>query len=96
MFTTIKYETGTYKVKTDKVPEFTLALAKASKIRRRGPLRGGVARVYPANGHYMSTAAYVFLYQARNSGALIRSWDWAPLSEHVSVPEGVDSQELDD
>jgi hypothetical protein len=55
--------------------------------------RGGEKRVFPKNGAVMSTADYVRAYQNMNSK--IMPWDWLPLTEHVSQPQGEDTFEVE-
>jgi hypothetical protein len=52
-------------------------------------------RQYPAHGANMSTADYVAAYRSANSSRCILDWDWQPLTEHVSVPQGFDAYEVD-
>ena len=55
--------------------------------------KGGEKRVYPPQGAQMSTADYVRAYQNMNSK--IMPWDWQPLTEHVSQPQGEDTFEVE-
>jgi hypothetical protein len=42
----------------------------------------------------MSTADYVAQYQSLNHKLMINAWDWQPLTEHVSQPQGEDTFEV--
>jgi hypothetical protein len=55
--------------------------------------KGGDKRFYPPQGAQMSTADYVRAYQNMNSK--IMPWDWQPLTEHVSQPQGEDTFEVE-
>ena len=55
--------------------------------------KGGEKRLYPPQGAQMSTADYVRAYQNMNSK--IMPWDWQPLTEHLSQPQGFDSYEVE-
>jgi hypothetical protein len=61
--------------------------------------KGGEKRLYPTNGHEMSTADYVWAYETMNSANKlthrIGAWDWQPLTEHVSQPQGEDTFEVE-
>ena len=57
--------------------------------------KGGNKRVFPANGAVMSTADYVNSYQVANDNLKFKVWDWQPLTEHVSQPQGFDSYEVE-
>ena len=100
MFTTVKDGKGTFKIKTAKLPEFQLALAKASKIRRK-PVTGGVSRSYPLTGFgaMLSTEAYVREYMRLNpkdhKDIDFQLSRFEPLSNALTVPEGVDSCEVE-
>jgi hypothetical protein len=52
-------------------------------------------RQYPAHGASMSTADYVAQYQSLNHKLMINAWDWQPLTEHVSQPQGEDTFEVE-
>jgi hypothetical protein len=76
--------------------ERTLAVqAIASKITgKHKPVRPKAPkRTYPKFGESLSTHAYVRDYYAMN--ALGESNHFAPLSKHISVPQGVDSMEVE-
>jgi len=91
--------------------ERTLAVQTlAAKITgKHKPVRpkGGTGRLYPAMGASMSTAEYVSQYYALNSNRRNFKAGAAPygdanlagfyegLSDHVSVPQGVDSMEVE-
>ena len=65
---------------------------KHKKVKPKADKR----RQYPAHGASMSTADYVAAYQAANAGLLVRAWDWQPLTEHVSQPQGEDTFEVEE
>lgn len=73
-----------------------------SKIKQHRPvIRGGVSRQYPVDGDVMSTRDYVIAYARLNHHRYTMYDDdiaeylarFEPLSNHVSVPEGIDSCE---
>lgn len=89
----LKIETTTYSLAS---LERTLAVqALAGKITgKHKPVRPKASkRTYPTFGADLSTHAYVRDYYAMN--ALGESNHFAPLSKHVSVPQGVDSMEIE-
>ena len=104
----LKIETTTYKLAS---LERTLAVqALAGKITgKHKPVRpkGGTGRLYPAMGADMSPAEYVSQYYALNSNRRLFKTGAAPygdanlagfyegLSDRVSVPQGVDSMEVE-
>ena len=57
--------------------------------------KGGEKRQYPLAGASMSTADYVAAYRAANSSRCLIEWDWLPLTEHVSQPQGEDTFEVE-
>ena len=57
--------------------------------------KGGEKRQYPLAGASMSTADYVAAYRAANSSRCLIEWDWQPLTEHVSQPQGEDTFEVE-
>ena len=84
--------------------------ALAAKITgKHKPVRpkGGIGRLYPAMGASMSPAEYVSQYYALNSNRRLFKSGAAPygdanlagfyegLSDRVSVPQGVDSMEVE-
>jgi len=105
---TLKINTTTYSLAS---LERTLAVqAIASKITgKHKPVRpkGGTVRLYPAMGADMSTAEYVSQYYALNSNRRLFKTGAAPygdanlagfyegLSDRLSVPQGVDSMEVE-
>jgi len=90
---TLKIESTTYTLAS---LERTLAVqAIASKITgKHKPVRPKAPkRTYPKFGESLSTHAYVRDYYAMN--ALGETNHFAPLSKHLSVPQGVDSMEVE-
>ena len=90
---TLKINTPTYKLHS---LERTLAVqALAAKITgKHKPVRPKAPkRTYPRFGDSLSTSDYVRDYYAMN--ALGETNHFAPLSKHVSVPQGVDSMEVE-
>jgi hypothetical protein len=88
---TLKIESTTYTLKS---PERAAQVQElASKKARRKPITAGCGRSYPRFGANLSTHAYVRDYYAMN--ALGESNHFAPLSKHISVPQGVDSMEVE-
>ena len=90
---TLKIETTTYKLHSI---ERTLAVqALAGKITgKHKPVRPKASkRTYPTFGANLSTHAYVRDYYAMNG--LGESDHFAPLSKHISAPQGVDSMEIE-
>jgi hypothetical protein len=65
--------------------------AKCTGKHRPVKSKGGEKRLFPKSGDRMSTADYVNSYQIANDNLKIRAWDWQPLTEHVSEPQGFDS-----
>ena len=104
----LKIESTTYSLAS---LERTLAVqALAGKITgKHKPVRpkGGTGRLYPAMGASMSAAEYVSQYYALNSNRRLFKAGAAPygdanlagfyegLSDRVSVPQGVDSMEVE-
>ena len=90
---TLKIESTTYSLAS---LERTLAVqAIASKITgKHKPVRPKAAkRTFPKWGASLSTSDYVRDYYAMNG--LGESNHFAPLSTHISVPQGVDSMEAE-
>jgi hypothetical protein len=90
---TLKIKSTTYTLAS---LERTLAVqALAGKITgKHKPVRPKAPkRTYPRFGDSLSTHAYVRDYYAMN--ALGETNHFAPLSKHISVPEGVDSTEIE-
>jgi hypothetical protein len=91
---TITIGRATYKVID--AAKFLAEHAKCTGKHRRVKSKGAEKRVYPLNGHEMSTADYVKQYEAMNNATkLIGTWDWQPLSEHVTQPQGADIFEVE-
>ena len=88
---TLKIESTIYTLKS---PERAAQVQElASKKARRKPITAGCGRSYPRFGAELSTHAYVRDYFAMN--ALGETNHFAPLSKHISVPQGVDSMEVE-
>jgi hypothetical protein len=90
---TLKINTTTYKLHTlERVFEVQALTSKITgkhkPVRPKAP-----KRTYPKFGDSLSTHAYVRDYYAMN--ALGETNHFAPLSEHISVPVGVDSMEVE-
>jgi len=89
----LKIESTTYSLHS---LERVLAVqALAGKITgRHKPVRPKAPkRTYPKFGESLSTHAYVRDYYAMNG--LGETNHFAPLSKHLSVPQGVDSMEVE-
>jgi hypothetical protein len=104
----LKIETTTYTLAS--LDRVLAVQAIASKITgKHKPVRpkGGTGRLYPAMGADMSTAEYVSQYYALNSnrrnfktgappyGDANLAGFYEGLSDRVSVPQGVDSMEVE-
>jgi len=90
---TLKINTTTYSLAS---LERVLAVqALTSKITgKHKPVRPKAAkRTYPRWGDSLSTHAYVRDFYAMNALGEINHF--APLSKHISVPQGVDSMEVE-
>jgi hypothetical protein len=90
---TLKINTTTYSLRSlERVFEVQ---ALTSKITgKHKPVRPKAAkRTYPRFGDSLSTHAYVRDFYAMN--ALGETNHFAPLSKHISVPQGVDSMEVE-
>lgn len=90
---TLKIETTTYSLASlDRVLAVQALTAKITGKHK--PVRPKAAkRTYPRFGDSLSTHAYVRDYYAMN--ALGETNHFAPLSKHISVPQGVDSMEVE-
>ena len=93
MLNTITIGRTTYKLK-DTSTIFSDHAKCTGKHKKVKP-KAGKPRQYPAHGASMSTADYVAAYQAANAGLLVKAWDWQPLNEHVSQPQGFDAYEVE-
>lgn len=105
---TLKIESTTYTLKS---PERAAQVQElASKKARRKPITAGCGRSYPRFGAELSTHAYVRDYFAMNvPGVYCRTGSqevarqaglaaldmFEPLSTHISIPQGVDSMEIE-
>lgn len=70
--------------------------AKCTGKHKRQKSKGSEKRLYSPYGANMSTADYVKLYEKMNSEMYkIGAWDWQPLSEHVTQPQGEDIFEVE-
>jgi hypothetical protein len=105
---TLKINTTTYSLRS--IERAAQVQALAGKITgKHKPVRpkGGTGRLYPAMGADMSPAEYVSQYYALNSNRRLFKSGAAPygdanlagfyegLSDRVSVPQGVDSMEIE-
>lgn len=84
---------ATYKVID--AAKFLAEHAKCTGKHRRVKSKGTEKRFYPPVNLELSTAAYVKLYEFMNDKIKIGAWDWQPLSEHVTQPQGVDIFEVE-
>ena len=90
---TLKIESTTYTLKSPERAAQVQALANKITGKHK-PVRPKAAkRTYPRFGDSLSTHAYVRDYYAMN--ALGETNHFAPLSKHLSVPQGVDSMEVE-
>ena len=90
---TLKIESTTYTLasleRADQVQSLAAKITgKHKPVRPKAPKRN-----YPKFGESLSTHAYVRDYYAMN--ALGETNHFAPLSEHISVPVGEDSMEVE-
>ena len=90
---TLKINTTTYSLASlGRIFEVQMLAGKITgkhkPVRPKAP-----KRTYPRFGDSLSTHAYVRDYYAMN--ALGETNHFAPLSKHVSVPQGVDSMEVE-
>ena len=90
---TIKIGRTTYKLRDTS----TIFADHAKCTGKHKPVKskGGEKRIYPQGGASMSTADYVHRYQVSNDNLKFSHWDWQPLSEHVSSPQGDDTFEVE-
>jgi hypothetical protein len=90
---TITIGRTTYKLKDTS----TIFSDHAKCIGKHKPVKskGGEKRLFPKSGARMSTADYVNSYQVANDNLKMRVWDWQPLTEHVSQPQGFDAYEVE-
>lgn len=93
MLNTIKIGRTTYKLHD--TSSIFAHHAKCTGKHRKVKPKAEKPRQYPAYGAGMSTADYVAQYQSLNHKLKINAWDWQPLSEHVSQPQGEDIFEVD-
>jgi hypothetical protein len=90
---TITIGRATYKVID--AAKFLAEHAKCTGKHRRVKSKGAEKRVYSPYGATMSTADYVKTYEMLNDKIKIGAWDWQPLSEHVTQPQGADIFEVE-
>ena len=90
---TITIGRATYKVID--AAKFLAEHAKCTGKHRRVKSKGTEKRFYPPLGATMSTAEYVAAYRAANSSRCLIEWDWQPMSEHVTQPQGQDIFEVE-
>ena len=67
--------------------------AKCTGKHKKVKVKADKPRFYPPQGAQMSTADYVRAYESMNNK--IGAWDWQPLTEHVSQPQGEDTFEVE-
>ena len=109
MLTTIRLGRTMYKIKPENEARIMEGYAKAAKTKRK-PITAGCGRKFPTFGANLSTHAYVRDYFAmnapgvycavRNQAAALEACNAAldmfePLSAHISIPQGIDSMEVD-
>ena len=105
---TLKINTTTYTLASlDRVQAVQALTSKITGKHKPVRPKGGVSRLYPAYGETMSTAEYVSQYYTLNSTRRNFKQGVAPygdanlagfyegLSDRVSVPQGVDSMEVE-
>jgi hypothetical protein len=105
---TLKINTTTYSLRSlERVFEVQALTSKITGKHKPVRPKGGVSRLYPAMGADMSTAEYVSQYYTLNSnrrnfktgappyGDANLAGFYEGLSDRVSVPEGVDSMEVE-
>jgi hypothetical protein len=87
---TITIGRTTYKLKDTSTifSDHAKCLGKHKRVKPKADKR----RFYPPQGAQMSTADYVRAYESMNNK--IGAWDWQPLTEHVSQPQGEDTFEV--
>lgn len=87
----LKIETTTYSLASlGRIFEVQML---TSKIKCKPPRLKAAKRTYPRFGDSLSTYAYVRDYYAMNG--LGETNHFEPLSKHISVPQGVDSMEIE-
>jgi len=104
----LKIESTTYTLASlGRIFEVQMLAGKITGKHKPVRPKGGVSRLYPAYGETMSTAEYVSQYYTLNSNRRNFKSGVAPygdanlagfyegLSDRVSVPQGVDSMEIE-
>ena len=87
---TITLGRARYTVRDDRdITEFLKITGKHKPVKSKGAER----RLYPTDGAALSTAAYVGQYYGLNKMTATGFYD--SLSDRLSVPEGVDSLEVE-
>lgn len=108
MLTTIRLGRTMYKIKPENEARIMEGYFKAAKIKRK-PITVGCGRKFPTFGANLSTHAYVRDYFAMNAAGVYCGGSheaarqaglaalelFEPLSEHISIPQGIDSMEVD-
>ena len=89
---TITIGKATYKVID--AAKFLAEHAKCTGKHKRQKSKGSVKRFYSPYGANMSTSDYVGVYEAMNKDSKLGAWDWQPLTEHVTQPQGEDIFEV--
>jgi hypothetical protein len=67
--------------------------AKCTGKHKKVKVKADKPRFYPPQGAQMSTADYVRAYESMNNKIMF--WDWQPLTEHISQPQGEDTFEVE-
>ena len=93
MLNTIKIGRTTYKLRD--TSSICAAHNKCTGKHKKFKHKADKPRQYPAHGASMSSADYVAAYQGANHALKIIPWDWQPLTEHVSQPQGEDTFEVE-
>ena len=91
---TLKINTTTYTLASlDRVLAVQALAGKITGKHKPVRSKGGTGRSFPRWGASLSTSDYVRDFYAMN--ALGETNHFAPLSKHISVPQGVDSMEVE-
>ena len=89
---TITIGKATYKVID--AAKFLAEHAKCTGKHKRQKSKGSEKRIYSPYGANRSTSDYVKFYEKLNENIKIGAWDWQPLTEHVTQPQGEDIFEV--
>jgi hypothetical protein len=93
MLITIRLGRTMYRIKPENEARIMEGYAKAAKIKHKPARPKAPKRTYPRFGDSLSTHAYVRDFYAMNG--LGETNHFAPLTMHVSIPQGVDSMEVE-